>query len=63
MKQVFLKELTQNKCITVTYEQDGMLQKCQGRIYKLDLYQQLLALKNKNQKHYLIHLNSIRSIN
>jgi YolD-like protein len=59
---MFLKELTQNKDITITYYENGSLQTCEGRVCNLDLQQQMLSLKDKEQKNFSIRLSGIRKI-
>jgi ubiquinone biosynthesis protein UbiJ len=59
---MFLKKLTQNGLITVDYYTNGALQTLKGRVYRLNLKDQLLSLKDEKQKTFSIRLSSIRHI-
>ncbi|MEO2075837.1 MAG: YolD-like family protein [Bacillus sp. (in: firmicutes)] len=59
---MFLKKLTENKQITVDYYTDGNLQTIKGRVYRLNLIEQLLSLKDEKQKSFTIRLSCIRHI-
>jgi hypothetical protein len=59
---MFLKKLTENKQITVDYYTDGTLQTIKGRVYRLNLIEQLLSLKDEKQKSFTIRLSCIRHI-
>jgi hypothetical protein len=59
---MFLKELTKNCFITITYFQNGSFETCKGRVCKLDLHQQTISLKDEQQKVFSIYLSSIKEI-
>ncbi|WP_028402244.1 YolD-like family protein [Ectobacillus panaciterrae] len=59
---MFLKELTKDRLITITYYQNGSLQTCKGRVCNLDLHQQTLFLKDEQQKVFFIRLADIKEI-
>ncbi|AMM93559.1 YolD-like family protein [Peribacillus sp. NPDC060186] len=59
---MFLKELSKNCLMTITYYQNESLQICKGRICNLDLHQQTLSLKVEQQKVLTIRLSGIKEI-
>nr|WP_268877752.1 YolD-like family protein [Priestia abyssalis] len=59
---MILKELTQKRLVTINYYQDGILQKCKGRIFKLNLAEQTVLLKDQQQKTFSIRLSRIMEI-
>jgi hypothetical protein len=59
---MFLKELAKNRFITIVYSQNGSLKTCKGRVYKLDLYNQTVNVKNEQQNAVSIRLSSIKEI-
>jgi hypothetical protein len=59
---MYLKKLTQNKQITIDYSVNGVVQTLKGRVYRLNLIEQILSLKDEKQKSFSIHLSSIRHI-
>ncbi|PFP30565.1 hypothetical protein COJ96_04960 [Bacillus sp. AFS073361] len=59
---MFLKKLTQNGLITIVYYKNGALQTLKGRVYHLNLKEQLLSLKDEKQMLFSIRLSSVRHI-
>ncbi|WML55966.1 YolD-like family protein [Neobacillus sp. PS2-9] len=59
---MFLKKLTENKQITIDYYTNGNLQTIKGRVHRLNLMEQLLSLKDDQQKSFTIRLSCIRQI-
>ncbi len=59
---MFLKKLTQNGLITIDYDTNGALQTLKGRVYRLNLKDQILSLIDEKQKSFSIQLSSIRHI-
>ncbi|MFP7413222.1 YolD-like family protein [Priestia filamentosa] len=59
---MFLKKLTSKHSLTVIYCRDGLLQTCKGKVHQLDLSQQTLFIKDKNQQIYSISLFEIKEI-
>ncbi|MGG1400086.1 YolD-like family protein [Bacillus salipaludis] len=59
---MILKELTNNRIITINYYKDGLLQTCKGYVYNLDLYEQTLSLKDKDQQICSIRLSGIKEM-
>ncbi|MCM2534688.1 YolD-like family protein [Neobacillus pocheonensis] len=59
---MFLKKLTTNKLITIDYYKNGILHKIKGRVYGLNLNEQILSLKDEKQKSFSIRLSGIKHI-
>ncbi|MEH7502770.1 hypothetical protein V7152_12275 [Neobacillus drentensis] len=59
---MYLKKLTQNGLITIDYDTNGALQTLKGRVYRLNLKDQILSLIDEKQKSFSIQLSSIRHI-
>lgn len=59
---MFLKKLTEDKLITIDYYTNGALQTIKGRVYRLNLIEQILSLKDEKQKSLTIRLSGIRHI-
>ena len=59
---MFLKKLTENRIITIDYYLNGVLQTIKGRVYALNLREQLLSLTDEKQKAFSICLSGIRGI-
>lgn len=59
---MFLKKLTENKPITIDYDKNGAVETIRGRVYKLNLIEQILSLKDDKQKLFTIRLSGIRQI-
>jgi hypothetical protein len=62
VKEMFLKELTKNRLLTITYYQNESLQICKGRIFNLDLDKQTLVLKDIQEKMISIRFSGIKEI-
>ncbi|OIK15753.1 hypothetical protein BIV60_08365 [Bacillus sp. MUM 116] len=59
---MYLKKLTAKKPVTIDYDENGALQTVEGRVYRLNLFEQILSLKDKKEKLFTIHLSCIRRI-
>jgi len=59
---MILKELTQNRLITIIYFQNGLLKTCKGRVYKLNYFNQTINVINEKKNAISIRLSSIREI-
>ncbi|MDP4085505.1 MAG: YolD-like family protein [Bacillota bacterium] len=59
---MFLKKLTQNSPITIDYYKNGDIKTCKGLVYRLDLNEQILSLKDEKQKAISIRLSGIKQI-
>lgn len=59
---MYLKRLTENRLITIDYFFNGSLRSFKGRVYRLNLLEQVLLLKDEKQKQFSIHLSCIRQI-
>lgn len=59
---MILKGLTQNRLVTINYYQNGILQRCKGRIFKLNLAEQTVFLKDQHQKIFSIPVSRIMEI-
>nr|WP_263326799.1 YolD-like family protein [Neobacillus sp. Marseille-Q6967] len=59
---MYLKKLTENRLITIDYFSNGVLKSCKGRVYRLNLMEQIVSLKDEKQKPFTIQLSSIRQI-
>ena len=59
---MYLKKLTEDKLITIDYYTNGVLQTIRGRVFRLNLIEQILSLKDEKQKLFTIPLSGIRHI-
>ncbi|MFC3885464.1 YolD-like family protein [Bacillus songklensis] len=59
---MILKELIENRFVTISYYKNGSLQKCTGYIFRLNLDEQTIFLKNQHQKIVSIRLSRIMEI-
>ncbi|CAH0298102.1 MULTISPECIES: YolD-like family protein [Peribacillus] len=59
---MILKSLKKNGIMTITYFKDGFLETCKGSMYKLNLNEQTLSIKDNNQKIFSIRLSHIMEI-
>ncbi|WP_312470309.1 hypothetical protein [Neobacillus sp.] len=59
---MYLKKLTENRMITIDYFTNGILQTIKGRVYCLNLREQLLSLIDEKQRVFSIRLSGIREI-
>ncbi|MBU8880137.1 YolD-like family protein [Bacillus sp. FJAT-29790] len=59
---MYLKKLTENRLLTIDYYKSGSLQTCKGRVYSLNLKEQILSLKDEKQKIFSIQLSGIINI-
>nr|WP_053363184.1 hypothetical protein [Bacillus sp. FJAT-27251] len=59
---MFLKKLVQNTPLTISYDHQGVLQVCRGRLYRLNLKEQILWLKDEAQTIHQIRLSGIKAI-
>ena len=59
---MYLKKLTQNGLITVDFYTNGAFQTLTGRVYDLNLKDQLLSLEDEKQMLFSIRLSSIKHI-
>ena len=59
---MILKELIEKRFITISYYKDGSLQKCTGHIFRLNLDEQIVFLKDSHQKTVSIRLSRIMEI-
>jgi hypothetical protein len=59
---MYLKKLTEDKLITIDYYTNGVLQTIRGRVFGLNLIEQILSLKDEKQKSLTIPLSGIRNI-
>ncbi|MDQ0243562.1 hypothetical protein J2S09_001107 [Bacillus fengqiuensis] len=59
---MILKGLTQNRLVTINYYQNGILQRCKGRIFKLNLAEQTVFLKDPQQNIFSIQVSRIMEI-
>ncbi|MBT2668694.1 YolD-like family protein [Bacillus sp. ISL-4] len=48
--------------MTIIYFKDGFLETCKGSMYKLNLNEQTLSIKDNNQKIFSIRLSHIMEI-
>jgi hypothetical protein len=59
---MFLKKLAEkNKVVTIDYDKNGTLQTFKGRVFHLNLREQMLSLKD-DKKTYKIRLSAIRNV-
>ncbi|MBD8591731.1 YolD-like family protein [Peribacillus simplex] len=59
---MILKSLKKSGIMTITYFKDGLLETCKGNMYKLNLNEQTLSIKDNNQKIFSIRLSHIKEI-
>ncbi|MGX6443426.1 YolD-like family protein [Neobacillus sp. K501] len=59
---MYLKKLSENRLITIEYFSNGALQRFKGRVFRLNLLDQILWLRDEKQKSIAIHLSCIRQI-
>ncbi|AZU60526.1 hypothetical protein [Neobacillus mesonae] len=59
---MFLKKLAMSKPVTIVYDKNGMIQTFKGRVYSLNLRDQILSLIDKQQQIFSISLSSIREV-
>jgi hypothetical protein len=59
---MYLKKLTENKLITIDYDFNGTIQTFKGRVFHLNLLEQILSLKDEKQQLFSIRLSCIRDI-
>jgi hypothetical protein len=59
---MFLKKLTGNRLITIEYFKNGAIHTFKGRVYYLNLVEQILSLRDEKQKSFTIRLSGIRHI-
>ena len=59
---MYLKKLTQSGQITIDFYTNGALQTLKGRVYRLNLKDQLLSLKDEKQIPFSIRLSAIKHI-
>jgi hypothetical protein len=59
---MYLKKLTENRLITIDYYFNGSLKSFKGRVYHLNLFEQILSLKDEKQHLISFRLSGIRNI-
>ena len=59
---MFLKKFADNNLITIDYDVNGAITKMKGRVYGLNLREQILSLKGEDHKPFSIKLSGIRHI-
>lgn len=59
---MYLKKFTENKTITIDYDKNGALKTFKGRVYSLNLKEQILSLVDEQQKTFSLKLSGIRNI-
>ncbi|MCM3255465.1 MULTISPECIES: YolD-like family protein [Priestia] len=59
---MFLKSLTRNNLLTITYYEDGSLKTYKGHIYKINTINQLIFLKDDKEDLFSVHLYNIKAI-
>jgi YolD-like protein len=59
---MYLKKLSENRIVTIEYFTNNALQSFKGRVLRLNILDQVLWLKDDNQKSIAIHLSCIRNI-
>ena len=62
VRNLYLKKLTENRLISIDYYTNGNLQTYKGRVFSLNLNNQILFLKDEKQKTFSIRLSGIRHI-
>jgi hypothetical protein len=60
---MFLKKLAENRLLVINYDKNGLVETCRGHLYKINLIEQTLSLKDEQQKIYSIRLYDIKEIN
>ncbi|MBO0961386.1 YolD-like family protein [Neobacillus sp. MM2021_6] len=59
---MFLKKLSERKPVTIDYVKNGRSQTIKGRVYCLNLREQILSLKDEQQNSFTIRLSGIRKV-
>ncbi|KIY22623.1 hypothetical protein [Mesobacillus subterraneus] len=59
---MFLKKLIDKNPITIQYNANGSLAVFKGRVYGLNVKEQILSLKDEKQKTFSIRFSEIRAI-
>ena len=59
---MFLKKLTGRNFVTIDYDKNGITQTVKGRVYYLNLREQMLSLKDEQQNSFSIRLSGIRKV-
>ncbi|PLR98436.1 YolD-like family protein [Bacillus sp. T33-2] len=57
-----LKKLTLNRLITIDYYTNGSLRTFTGRVYRLNVFEQIISLKDEKHQLFTIPLSGIRQI-
>ncbi|EKN71615.1 hypothetical protein BABA_00380 [Neobacillus bataviensis LMG 21833] len=59
---MFLKKLSERKLVTIDYDKNGISQTIKGRVYCLNLREQILSLKDEQQNSFTVRLSRIRKV-
>jgi hypothetical protein len=59
---MILNALRKKDFITVNYYENGSLQTSKGKIFKINVYEQLLTLIDERKKTFSIRLSAIKEI-
>ncbi len=59
---MFLKKLIKDNMITIDYDRNGTIQTIKGQVYWINSNEQILSLKDEEQKILTIKLSGIRRI-
>ncbi|MFJ7725305.1 hypothetical protein ACIQXV_03980 [Neobacillus sp. NPDC097160] len=59
---MFLKKLAESKLVTIDYVKNGISQTIKGRVYRLNLREQMLSLKDEQQNSFTLRLSGIRKV-
>lgn len=59
---MFLKQLARKQPVTIDYDKNGHVQTIKGRVYHLDLREQMLSLLDEQQNYFTIPLSGIRKV-
>lgn len=59
---MFLKKLIKDDMITIDYDTNGTIQTLKGHVCWIDSKEQMLSLKDEEQKILIIKLSGIRNI-
>jgi hypothetical protein len=59
---MYLKKLSENRLVTIEYFHNEALHRFKGRVFRLNILDQILWLKDDNQKSIAIHLSCIRNV-
>lgn len=59
---MLLKGLRKNKIVTVNYYKNGFLNTCKGYIYKLNLDEQTISLKDEKHNIFSIRFSWISEV-